>query len=106
MNEWIKSLALIACSIVGTVYVIKGYVRLTRKDIKDIKDESKVATIKETQSNTILETKMDYIVKGIDDIKLDNRDQGRQLNAIAERVTRVEESSKSAHKRLDDLEKK
>ncbi|MBX4259718.1 hypothetical protein [Clostridium estertheticum] len=105
MNEWVKSLIIIACSIVGTIYGIKGYVRLTKKDIKDIKDESKKETIKETQSNTILETKMDYISKGIDDIKLDNRDQCRQLNVIAERVTRVEESTKSAHKRIDDIEK-
>ncbi|MCB2309044.1 hypothetical protein LGL08_20280 [Clostridium estertheticum] len=106
MSEFFKSIIIVACTIIGTVLAIKGYVRLTKKDIKDIKNESKVEIIKETQSNTILETKMDYISKGIDDIKLDNRDQCRQLNVIAERVTRVEESTKSCHKRLDDIEKK
>jgi len=105
MNELAKSVLIILCSVIGAVMAVKGSVRLTKKDVKDTKAETKAQTIIDTKSNTILETKMDYISKGIDDIKLDNRDQCRQLNVIAERVTRVEESVKSSHKRIDDLEK-
>lgn len=95
MFEIAKSVLLICCSVIGAVIVIKNSNLTTKKDAKA-----------ETRSNTILETKLDYVVKGIDDIKLDSRDQGRQINDVSERVTRVEESCKSAHKRIDEIESK
>ena len=105
MNELTKTIVIIACAVIGAVYAVKGSIRLTKKDVKDTKAEAKAETITEAKSNTILETKLDYAIKGIDDIKLDNRDQGRQINVINERMARVEESTKSAHKRLDEIEK-
>lgn len=105
MTELVKGIVIVCCSIIGAVIAVKGSVRLTKKDVKDTEVETRAETISETKSNTIFETKLDYVSKGIDDIKLDNREQSRQINAITERVARVEESSKSAHKRLDELEK-
>ena len=105
MAELIRNIIVGLCSMIGTVIAIKGSVLLSKNDVKEKKDKDKAQIIAETKSNTTLETKMDNVLKGIDDIKLDNRDQCRQLNAMAERVTRVEESTKSAHKRIDELEK-
>ena len=94
MNELAKSIIVICCSMIGAVMVIKNSAITTKKDAKA-----------ETRSNTILETKLDYVSKGIDDIKLDMRDQSRQINSIDVRVAKTEESCKSAHKRIDELEK-
>jgi len=94
MSEITKGIITIACSVVGALIAVEGMFRYSKKDTKA-----------ETRSNTIIETKLDYVSKGIDDIKLDMRDQGRQINDVTERVARVEESCKSAHKRIDELEK-
>ncbi|MCQ6559769.1 hypothetical protein NNL21_13795 [Paenibacillus mendelii] len=47
---------------------------------------------------------MDYIKRGIDDVRFEQRERGRRFDALSERVTRVEESAKQAHKRLDRLD--
>ena len=47
-----------------------------------------------------------YIKRRIDDVLLEQKDTNKSINALAERVTRVEESSKQAHKRLDRMERK
>lgn len=47
---------------------------------------------------------MEYLKRGVDDIRFDIRKQGERLDGQAERLTRVEESAKQAHKRLDKLE--
>ncbi|MNU04128.1 hypothetical protein D3C72_2484130 [compost metagenome] len=47
---------------------------------------------------------VEYIKRGVDDIRVDVRMQGQKVDGLAERVTRVEESAKQAHKRLDRLE--
>ncbi|WP_143287327.1 hypothetical protein [Caloramator quimbayensis] len=66
--------------------------RLTKKDDRD------------SVGNAVrLEAKVDYISKGVDDIRLDIKDHGRKIDDIDRRVTRVEESTKSAHHRIDEL---
>ncbi|SEP17916.1 hypothetical protein SAMN04487895_1279 [Paenibacillus sophorae] len=66
------------------------------------------ATKKDTEqrasSGAAIRSDMDYIKKGVDDIRVDVRVQGERTNALAERVTRVEEASIQANKRLDKLE--
>ena len=44
-----------------------------------------------------------YIVRRVDDILIEQKDTNKSLNLLSERVTRVEESAKHAHKRLDEL---
>lgn len=51
----------------------------------------------------VIETKLDNISLGVENIRIDLRTNERQLGALSERVTRVEESSKQAHKRLDKI---
>ena len=48
-----------------------------------------------------LKVDIEYIKCGIDDIKTDQRDMHEDFRNLSERVTRVEESVKSAHQRLD-----
>ena len=72
---------------------------------KQIKSkETKEETKEETKIQTRLETQLNYISRGVDDIKLDMKMQDNKINGVIERVAKVEESSKSAHKRIDDIE--
>ena len=72
--------------------------------IKSEKKEIKQETKEETSASVALKTDMEYIKRGIDDIRFDVRKQGERLDGQAERLTRVEESAKQAHKRIDKLE--
>ena len=47
-----------------------------------------------------------YIKRRIDDGLLEQRNMNTVLNSHGERITRVEESSKQAHKRIDGIEEK
>lgn len=58
----------------------------------------------EAGSDAVQRTDVEYIKRGVDDIRVDLRMQGQRLDGLSERVTRVEESSKQAHKRIDRLE--
>ncbi|MED1431114.1 MULTISPECIES: hypothetical protein [Bacillus cereus group] len=57
------------------------------------------------QQSAEVKAELGYIRKGVDDIRIDLKANEKQMIALGERVARVEESSKQAHKRLDNLEK-
>ncbi|PFM62552.1 hypothetical protein COJ48_18845 [Bacillus cereus] len=57
------------------------------------------------QQSAEMKAELGYIRKGVDDIRIDLKASEKQMIALGERVTRVEESSKQVHKRLDNLEK-
>jgi chromosome segregation ATPase len=57
------------------------------------------------QESAELKAELGYIRRGVDDIKIDLRANEKQMQALGERVTRVEESAKSLHKRVDNMEK-
>ncbi|OOM69662.1 hypothetical protein [Clostridium sp. BL-8] len=84
----------IFCTASGAIIGFLGYKRTVTKDIKE-----------ESNTQTKLEMQLNYISRGVDDIKLDMKMQDNKINGVIERVAKVEESAKSAHKRLDDIEK-
>lgn len=51
----------------------------------------------------VIETKLDNISNGVDNIRIDMRANEQRIGELNERVTRVEESSKQAHKRIDAI---
>lgn len=102
MNE--VSIALL-CSVSGAVMGVLGFIRLSKKDAKEETKEVKEETKQETSNFTRMETKLDYIGKDISDIKMDFRTHATKISDIEQRVTRVEESAKSAHHRIDGLER-
>ncbi|MFX3631839.1 MAG: hypothetical protein ACE3L7_07140 [Candidatus Pristimantibacillus sp.] len=55
-------------------------------------------------NDAALKTDVDYIKRGIDDMRLEQRVQGQRFDDLSERVTRVEESAKQAHHRLDRMD--
>ncbi len=46
-----------------------------------------------------------YMRNSFDELRLDVKEVARKQDALGERLVRVEESTKSAHKRIDTLEK-
>ena len=73
--------------------------RASRKsDEKDLRDDA--------GDMRDLKNELQYISRGVDDIRIELRAQREQMSQLAERVTRVEESAKQAHKRLDAMERR
>ncbi|KFX57591.1 hypothetical protein HYH39_02385 [Clostridium botulinum] len=86
------SVALI-CSFIGVFSTLWSINRNKTQDIKlDTKEEAIVAT------------KLDYISRGVDDIKLDNKARDRQMHDLAKDIIEVKQSVKSAHHRIDSIE--
>jgi len=50
-----------------------------------------------------LKSDTEYIRRRVDDLLLELRNVNNKLDSHAERITRVEESLKSAHHRLDEM---
>lgn len=50
------------------------------------------------QQSAEVKAELGYIRKGVDDIRIDLKASEKQMVALGERVTRVEESTKQAHK--------
>ncbi|EGW36448.1 hypothetical protein [Desulfosporosinus sp. OT] len=88
------SLAVVG-AVSGIVFAYVGYLKGLKKD------SYSAGTVRGT-----METDMAYVKHRIDDVLLEQKDTNKSLNALSERVTRVEESAKSAHKRIDQIEEK
>mgnify|MGYP001392144136 CR=1 FL=1 len=58
----------------------------------------------DAEESAKVSTKLDHISRGVDDIRIDLKSNEKQINNVAERVTRVEESAKQAHLRINKLE--
>lgn len=52
-----------------------------------------------------IETTLDSVRGGVDDLRVEIRTQQKKIDEFSERLARVEESDKSAHKRIDTLER-
>ncbi|MNC07072.1 hypothetical protein D3C75_546020 [compost metagenome] len=65
---------------------------------------SKQDTVQQASSGAALRADVDYIKRGVDETRLELKAQGQRYDMLSERVTRIEESSKQAHKRLDRIE--
>jgi len=81
--------------ITGIVGVVWGITRQKKTDVKE-----------EGQQDARIEADIKYIMKRSDDTLLEVRDIRKCYDAQNERLTRCEESTKSAHHRIDGLERK
>lgn len=58
----------------------------------------------EATKDARLQADIEFIKLGVDDLRVEQRAQGKRFDDLTERVTRVEESAKQAHRRIDRLE--
>lgn len=89
----------LVCTVLG---VIISYMTFQRNKTKDIRADTK----EEVEGITTVAQEIKYVSRGVDEIKYDLRDINKNMSDINERLIRVEESTKSAHKRLDNWEGK
>ncbi|MGL4571871.1 MAG: hypothetical protein ACRCVJ_12490 [Clostridium sp.] len=68
------------------------------------KKESDKCIKEDTVQDTVVATKLDYISKGVDDIRLDIKAQDKRISELTERIIKAEENCKSAHHRIDGFE--
>lgn len=100
---------------VGTICgILFGYIGYRNGLKKDVKSEGKEQGIQKAELEQLKvqikeasENKADteYIKRRVDDILLEQRNTNSKLDSHAERITRVEESVKQAHKRINRIEK-
>lgn len=79
-------------SIAAVLVSIVGLLLSSRKDTRD-----------DAAGSARLETKLDSISSGVEDIRVEMRSMRGRVDNLAERVSSVEASCKSAHHRLDQL---
>lgn len=80
-------------AVIGMLVGYLNYQRFCKKDVKD-----------EGVSDGELKADINYIRRGVEDIRIDMKAQEMRFGELSERVTRNEEGVKSAHKRIDGLE--
>ncbi|MEX3621851.1 hypothetical protein [Viridibacillus arvi] len=94
-KRWLMSIEItLLFGAIGTLLGIIGAVAALKKTNKE-----------EGMQDAETKATLNYISKGVDDIRIDQRAQASKLDAYNERLIRVEESTKQAHKRIDTFEK-
>ena len=88
--------------LIGVIGTLAGflisYLAFQRTRDNDLKSDA--------QEDGVIKTKLDSIGKGVDDIRIDLKANEKQMFRMSEQLVRVDESTKSAHKRIDKLEGK
>ena len=87
-------------AVIALLAAVSGIVLGWMGGTKTFKDE----IAQEAGADASLHTDMSYIKRGMDNIQMDLRTQSQRMDGLSERITRLEESSKQAHKRIDRLE--
>ena len=91
----IETIVAVAVPVIALVFTVLSFKRLATKDTEENATERATMT-----------ADIKYIRSSIDDIKLDNRAIKNELSGLQKTVARVEQSVESAHKRIDDMNKK
>lgn len=89
----------VICSVTSIVSAVLGFL-LSYFTFQRNKKKDDVA---EGQTKGVMASDIGYIKAGVDDLKRESAEQRKAVGELGERVTRVEESCKSAHKRLDEI---
>ena len=93
----IAEISLIFSVVFGVGGLIFGFVSAIRN--------KKTDDTKAGKEDGIILTELGYIKSGVDDIKHKQEEQEKQNLDFVRHLTVVEESTKQAHKRIDNLEK-
>lgn len=92
MTQWLTGIIITALSVlISFIFSSLAYKRNIKNDTRN-----------ESETKGVLQSDIGYIKAGIDDLKRENKAVNIRLDSISERLTRVEESCKQAHKRIDE----
>jgi len=91
-NDTLLMLVGIASAVSAIVFAFIGYKR-------GVENRSRA----EGSKDGSIETNIQYIRSRVDQMLIEQKDTNKVINGITERIIRLEEATKSAHKRLDVL---
>lgn len=91
----IETIVAIAVPLIALIFTALTFKRNAEKDTSETAAERATMT-----------ADIRYIRSSIDDIKLDNKSIQQDVGDLKTKVVEIEASVKSAHKRLDDLNRK
>lgn len=81
---------------VGTVFgIIISWLTFSRSRDKDVRSEA--------ADSAVIRTKLDNISSGIDSIRIDIKANEKRVSELSEKVIRIDESTKQAHKRINEI---
>ncbi len=86
-------------TVAGVLFAYLGYRRGQRDELQRQRNEYR----EEGAAEGSLRTDIEYIKRRSDDMLLEQRETNKNINILSERLTRVEESTKSAHHRIDQF---
>jgi hypothetical protein len=84
----------LVCTIVGGII---GFLTFNRNRDKDVRGDA--------TEQAVVRTKLDNISQGVESIRIDIRANDMRVTELSKDVVRIDESNKSLHKRVDNLEK-
>lgn len=70
-----------------------------------LRRNNKQDTSADARERAMLTADVRYIRNSIDEIKLENKSIQKDMGELKQKVVEIEQSTKSAHKRLDDMRK-
>lgn len=94
MNDTLITIIPVICTVI-TLYIL---IRTTLKNNQKDDNES-------IKANTEINVKLGLLLTSNEGIKTDIKNLDKKFNDVNERLIRVEESTKLAHKRIDDMTK-
>lgn len=83
------------CTLLGTLI---GFLTFNRNRDRDVRNDA--------SKNAVIETKLDNISQSVNSIVIDLKANEQRWTTTDKEVARIDESVKSAHKRIDKLENK
>lgn len=90
----------LVCSLTSIVSAILGFLISYFTFLRNRKKDDTA----EGQSKGVMLSDIGYIKAGVDDLKRESAETRKTMNEYGERLTRVEESAKQAHKRIDRID--
>lgn len=91
--------------VIGVIAAISGMALGWTARAREEKKELKQQTREDAGSAAKMQADMEYIKRGVDEIRIEQRATRQDLGDLCERVTRVEESAKQAHLRINEIKK-
>jgi Flp pilus assembly protein TadB len=95
----------VVLSILSLIIAFQGYALNKQKQQQDKSKSETTEAKNDAKESAEIKAQLGYISKGVDDIRIDLKANEKQIGALSEKVARIDESAKQAHKRLDKIEK-
>ena len=89
----VSVLSALGCAL-GIFFAVKNSRRADDRQLRD-----------DAMSLARIEGKLDSANRGIEDMRVEVRTHGNQIDDLTTRMVRCEESCKNAHRRIDELER-